>query len=208
MSISIPQRPPVTGPSAGKPDDLIWRLSVEQYHEMIRAGILTSDDPVELLEGWLVCKMPKNPPHRIATRLAQKTLEGVVSAGWYVDSQEPITLDDSEPEPDVMVIRGETRDYLARHPGAGDLALVVEVADTTLERDRGGKKRLYARAGIVVYWIINLSERLVEVYSEPSGVAEEPDYRQRDDYGPDDSVPVVIEGREVGRIAVRELLPG
>jgi Uma2 family endonuclease len=131
----------------------------------------------------------------------------VVPAGWYVDSQEPITLADSEPEPDVTVIRGETRDYFDRHPGPTDLALVVEVADTTLERDRPVKKRLYARAGLVIYWIINLSELLVEVYTEPSGPAEEPDYRERRDYGVDDSVPVVIEGREVGRIDVRELLP-
>jgi Uma2 family endonuclease len=207
MSISIPQTRSVTGPPAGRPEDVIWRLSVEQYHEMIRAGILTSDDPVELLEGWLVCKMPKSPSHRISVRLTRDALQAVVPAGWYVDSQEPITLADSEPEPDVTVIRGETRDYFDRHPGPTDLALVVEVADTTLERDRRVKKRLYALAGLVIYWIINLSELLVEVYTEPSGPAEEPDYRERRDYGVDDSVPVVIEGREVGRIDVRELLP-
>jgi hypothetical protein len=71
---------------------------------MIRAGILTDDDPVELLEGWLVPKMPKNPPHRITTRLTREALVGILPTGWYVDTQEPITTADSEPEPDVVVV--------------------------------------------------------------------------------------------------------
>ena len=207
MSISISQPPTDTGLWAGRPEDLIWRLSVSQYHQMIRTGILTADDPVELLAGWLFYKMPKNPPHRIATRLAQDSLEAVVPAGWYVDSQEPITLGDSEPEPDVMVVRGETRQYKDRHPGPEDVLLVVEVADTTIERDRGVKRRMYARSGIPVYWIINLVERRLEVYERPSGPAEDADYAHRVDYGLSDSVPVIVEGREVGRVAMKELLP-
>jgi Uma2 family endonuclease len=207
MSLTVSHLTTPFEQSAAKPDDLIWRLSVEQYHKMICAGILTSDDPVELLEGWLIYKMPKNPRHSVTTQLTRRALEAVVPAGWYVDTQEPITLDDSEPEPDVMVVRGEARHYLDHHPGPGELALVVEVAETTLERDRGVKKRLYARAAIAIYWIVNLRERTVEVYSEPSGSADEPDYRQHQDYSLDDLVPVVIEGREVGRVVVRELLP-
>lgn len=207
MSISIPQTLSVTGPSAGRPDDFIWRLSVGQYHEMIRAGILTADDPVELLAGWLVYKMPKNPPHRIATRLAQQALEAVVPAGWYVDAQEPITLIDSEPEPDVMIVRGDTRDYRDRHPGPEDVALIVEVADSTLERDRGVKRMVYARAGIPVYWILNVLERVLEVYCDPSGPGEDADYGQRRVYELSNSVAVIIDGVEIGRVAVRDLLP-
>ena len=189
------------------PSHPIWRLSVDQYHEMIRAGILTDDDPIELLEGWLVPKMPKNPPHRITTRLTREALARILSAGWYVDTQEPITTADSEPEPDVVVVRGETRQYLDRHPGPGDVALVVEVSDATLQRDRGFKKRLYASASIPVYWIVNLIEKQCEVYTDPSGPTEGADYRHRQDYGLSDAVPLVLEGVEVGRIAVRELLP-
>jgi Uma2 family endonuclease len=174
---------------------------------MIRQGILTEDDPVELLEGWLVTKMPKTPPHRVATRLLRQALERAVPPGWYVDAQEPVTLTDSEPEPDGMVARGDTRQYLDRHPGPKDLALVVEVAEATLPRDRGPKKRLYARAGIPVYWIVNLPESQVEVYSEPSGESAEPDYRKRQDHGAAHEVPLVIDGREVKRIPVAELLP-
>jgi len=72
--------------------------SVDEYHAMLRAGILNEEDPIELLDGWLVSKMTKTPPHRIATRRVRKALERVVPVGWYVDSQEPITLSSSEPE--------------------------------------------------------------------------------------------------------------
>jgi Uma2 family endonuclease len=193
--------------NAAVPTDFVWRLNVNQYHDMIRGGILTEDDPVELLQGWLIPKMPKNPPHRAATRLTRMALEQLTPAGWYVDTQEPITTPDSEPEPDVMIVRGETRQYLDRHPGPEDLALVVEVAEATLERDRTLKKQIYAVAGIAVYWIINLPQRRVEVYTDPSGPGDAPDYAQRRDYGIDDAVPVVIQGQEINSIAVRDLLP-
>jgi len=192
---------------AAIPPDIIWRLSVEQYHAMILAGILTDDDPVELLEGWLVYKMPKNPPHRVTTKLVREALEQIVPNGWYVDSQEPITISDSEPEPDVVIVMGDTRQYLTRHPQPPEIALVVEVADTTLQRDRTTKKRTYARARIPVYWIVNLVENQMEIYTRPSGAVEQPDYYHRQDYGMSDSVTVVIDEYQVGTIAVRDLLP-
>jgi hypothetical protein len=103
----------------------IWPISVAAYHDMIDKGILKSDDPVELLEGVIVQKMGKNPPHRIATRATCLALERSIPTGWYVDTQEPITTDSSEPEPDVAVLRGDSRDYPDRHPGAGAGALQV-----------------------------------------------------------------------------------
>lgn len=198
--------PPVESVAA-IPNDLIWRLSIEQYHAIIQAGILTDDDSVELLEGWLVFKMPKNPPHRATTRLVRTALENILPAGWYVDSQEPITLSNSEPEPDIVVVRGDTRQYLDRHPGAEDIALIIEVSDTTLQRDRTVKKRIYARAGISLYWIVNLVEQQVEVYSQPLVEVEQPDYSQRLDFGRSAVIPIIIEGREIATIAVNYLLP-
>jgi Uma2 family endonuclease len=192
---------------AAIPNDLIWRLRIEQYHAIIQAGILTDDDSVELLEGWLVFKMPKNPPHRATTRLVRTALENILPAGWYVDSQEPITLSNSEPEPDIVVVRGDTRQYLDRHPGAEDIALIIEVSDTTLQRDRTVKKRIYARAGISIYWIVNLVEEQVEVYSQPLVEVEQPDYSQRLDFGRSAVIPIIIEGIEIGAIAVDALLP-
>lgn len=193
--------------SAAVPKELIWRLSVDQYHAMVRLGILTSDDPVELLEGWLIPKMPKNPLHRATTRLIREALEGVIPAGWYVDTQEPITTPDSEPEPDVVIVRGDTRHYLDRHPGPADVALVIEVADTTLQRDRELKKRLYASAGISVYWLMNLVERQLEVYTQPSGPKKQPIYAIQQIYRSNDKVPVILEGAEIARLPIQNLLP-
>lgn len=189
------------------PSDLIWRLSVDQFHDMIQSGILTDDDPVELLEGWLVYKMPNSSQHRLATRLMRQELERIVPAGFHVDSQEPITLKGSEPEPDVALVRGDARDYGDHHPNAADVLLVVEVADTTLHRDRGQKKSLYARAGIPGYWIVNLSDGILEVYTDPSGSTDKPDYRQRKDLGIEDSLSVMIENREIGHLALKDVFP-
>jgi Uma2 family endonuclease len=198
---------PVPAASISPAAELLWRLSVEQYHAMIDAGILTDDDPIELLGGYLVSKMPKKPQHRLSNRLVREALERLLGDGWYVDSQEPITTTNSEPEPDVMVVRGEPRQYAERHPGPQDLALVVEISDATLRRDQTLKKELYAQAGIAVYWIVNLPESRVEVYTGPSKSAGTPDYRWRSEYGAGDAVPVSIQGVEVGRLEVADLLP-
>ena len=152
----------------------LLRLSVQQYHAMRRAGILTEDDRVELIDGLLVSKMTKNPPHSLATELTRRALDDALrSAGlagaWHVRSQEPITTSDSEPEPDVSVVAGSVRDYHQAHPGPGDVALVVEIADESLRRDRGDKLAIYARAGVAAYGIVNLADRVVELYREPEG---------------------------------------
>lgn len=207
MSVTTPSVSAVSEQSAAVSTDVIWRFSVDQYHAMIRTGILTEYDPVELLGGWLVTKRPKSPRRSGVTRLIRQALESILPPGWHVDTQEPLTTIDSEPEPDVMVVRGETRHYLDRHPGPQDVALVVEVADSTLQRDRSLKKRLYAAAEIPVYWIVNLLDSQIEVYTDPSGPGEQPDHRQQQTYGPADTVPIMIEGREVGRLTVRDLLP-
>ncbi|NJK75962.1 MAG: Uma2 family endonuclease [Oscillatoriales cyanobacterium RU_3_3] len=198
--------PPVESVAA-IPNDLILRLSVEQYHAMIQAGILTDDDPVELLEGLLVFKMAKNPPHRLATGLGRTALENILPRGWYVDSQEPITLQNSEPEPDIAVIRGDRRQYHDRHPGAEDIAMIIEISDSTLQRDRTIKKRIYACAGIAIYWIVNLAESRVEVYDRPSGNTAQPDYDRMLNYERSFSIPVIIEGIEIGAIDVNSILP-
>lgn len=188
------------------PPTAIHRLSVAQYQAMASLGILRPEDRVELLEGWLVVKTTKNPPHRIATREVRLALERVVPHGWYVDSQEPIVTADSEPEPDAAVIRGESRDYSSQNPPAGQVGLVVEVADASLLRDRRLKGRIYARAGIPIYWIVNLVERRVEVYAQPAGDGPLAAYGSRHDAGEGESVAVTLDGVEVGNLAVSVLV--
>jgi len=189
------------------PTEPIHRLSVAQYRGMLEAGILKSGDPVELLEGWLVQKMTKNPPHRIATRRVRVALEALVPSDWYVDAQEPIVTGDSEPEPDVTVIRGRTEDYTAENPPASAVGLVVEVADISLPRDRDVKARVYARSGIAVYWLVNLVERKLEVFQAPDANIEPARYAAHSEYGSRESVPLVLDGVVVGEVAVADLLP-
>ncbi len=199
MSISSPAEPFMP---AAMPPEPVRRFGVSQYHRMIAAGILADDDPLELLEGWLVPKMVKNPAHSTARHVATKALEQAVPPGWHVRSQEPITLDDSEPEPDIAVVRGDPGQYARSHPGPRDVALVVEVADASLVRDRSLKKRIYARAGIPVYWIVNLPERRIEAYADPTGPCDSADYRWHEDYAAPAELPLTIEGREAGRVTI------
>jgi len=184
----------------------LWPLSVEQYHDMIEHGILTSGDPIELLEGFLVRKMSKKPPHSAVTTLLREALANALPPGWAIRSQEPITTLDSEPEPDIAVVKGMLSDFMDHHPVADEVLLVIEVAETSLLRDRGIKKRLYARAGLPVYWIVNLPDGQIEVYQEPDASAAEPDYRRRRDYRAGTSILLERDGVEICRLAVSDFL--
>ncbi len=207
-TLSVPA--PAPAPAVVSPDVPtmpIYRLSVAQYHAMAKHGILTTNDRVELIHGWLVPKMTKQPPHAISTGLVYDALALIQPGKWHVRSQEPITLVQSEPEPDDALVRGVRRDYVGGHPQASNVALVVEVADTSLQYDRQVKKPLYAEAAIPIYWIVNLEDGQIEVYSDPTGPALQPDYRKEQVFGPTEEVPVIIAGQEVARIPVRDLLP-
>jgi Uma2 family endonuclease len=193
---------PLSGTIAG-----FRRFSVAEYHHLIEIGFLTEDDPVELIEGYLVMKMPRNPPHdstlyRLSTRLTR-----AVPPGWQVRCQMAVTLDESEPEPDLALVQGGDNAFDTSHPGPADIALVVEVADTTLPGDRADKGRIYARAAIPEYWIVNLRDRVVEVYTRPSGPASDPAYAQRTDHGPGTTLSVSLGGNLVTQLTVDELLP-
>lgn len=202
------QAEPNVAPGDAVPDDLVlWRMSVKQYHAIARAGIIDEDEPVELLEGLLVQKMTKKPPHTAATLLTMDAFRTSIPSGWFMASQEPVTLADSEPEPDVMVVRGVIQDFFRRHPGPADVALVVEVADATLRRDRGTKKRIYARGGILVYWLINLINMCIEVYTNPTGPISKPDYLTQQVYHPGDELPLILAGEEIAKVRVESLLP-
>jgi Uma2 family endonuclease len=202
MSVTTP-----SWPLFQQPPFPVRRFTVDEYHRMIQAGLLTEDDPVELLEGWLVPKMVRNPAHDTALELAVEMIRPCVPSGWRLRVQSAVTLSHSEPEPDVAVVYGPLRSHANRHPGPGDTGLLVEVADSSLDRDRNEKGRVYAAAGIPVYWIINLVDRQVEVYTAPSGPVAAPAFGQRQDFRPGDLVPLVTGGQQVGQVAVQDLLP-
>src|SRR5262249_46920413 len=132
------------------------RFSVARYQRMIEAGILTPDDKVELLENYVVLKMPRNPPHDSTIQHMLEKLFMPRPPGWSLRVQAALTLADSQPEPDFALVRGSAANYSQRHPGPSDTGLVIEVAHSSLLRDQRDKARIYARAGIPCYWIINL----------------------------------------------------
>jgi Uma2 family endonuclease len=181
-------------------------MSVDRYHELVRSGAFSEHDRVELLDGVVTAQMSKNPPHRTATRKCDLKLASLLLPGWHVQNQEPITLETSEPEPDVSVVRGKLDDYSARHPGPTDVALVVEVSDTTLVTDRF-KAQLYAAAAIPVYWIVNLSENTVDVYSQPVATAAPARYDELVTYTRGEQIPVVIAGQLLAVVPIDDLLP-
>lgn len=185
----------------------IWRLSVERYHALIASGALTEDDNLELLEGYLVEKMTINPPHAVITAILFRLFVTLCKDAYFVGSQQPVTMSDSETEPDILVVRGQAHQFFSRHPLASEVPLLIEVADSSLQNDQLQKKRIYARAGIPMYWIVNIPERLVEVYSQPSGNTFTPMYRQLQTYGYSDTVPVIVDGNELGFVAVSDLFP-
>jgi len=149
------------------------RWTRREYERLIDHGFLEEDDPIELLDGLLLLKEPQHSPHRTAVLLVAKAVERAFGGGWFVQTQSPIILDDrSEPEPDVCVVHGSPRDYVEAHPRRP--ALVVEVAQSGLGLARGRKAAAYARAGIADYWVLNLVDRVLEVYREPAPDAAAP----------------------------------
>ena len=184
------------------------RMTVDRYKRLVESGVYGPKDPVFLWRGRLVEKMTEGDRHAFSSLSLVGFMMRLVPDGWSVRPDKPIVLaDESLPEPDLAIVRGSLRDFVDRTPKATDVALVVEVSDSSLRLDSRIVLGAYALNAIPVYWIINLPAGRVEVYTDPTGPAEKPSYRQHRLYGPDDEVPVVLDGREVGRISVKEILP-
>ncbi len=183
----------------------LHRMTVNEYERLADSGIL--DDPqVELINGLMVKKMTKKPRHLSACELLAGVLEALLPAGWYIREQNPLRIPDhDEPEPDVVIARGSRGHYATRHPGPEDVALVVEVADTSLAKDRGEKLLAYGRGGVPVYWIVNLLDNQVEVYSDPDRTSG--GYARCVVHAASESVPLAIDDIEVGSVAVSDVLP-
>lgn len=173
-----------------------------EYDRLITLGLLGEDERVQLVEGEILEMSPQSAPHMTAIRLVEEALRAAFGRGFDVRVQGPLALGpDSEPEPDVAVVRGGPRDYREHHPTGQDAVLVVEVADASWRFDRERKGRLYATARIPEYWIVNLESRVLEVYREP----EQGQYARQLVYGAGDTVTPLFSPE--ARIAVADLLP-
>jgi Uma2 family endonuclease len=186
-----------------RPPGRLHRFTVGQFQKMIAVGIFPPGERVELLGGIVLKKMTQNPPHAVALDLAQGLMRPRLPPGWFLREQKPIVAPQSLPEPDLAAVRGPATRYVKQHPRPADIGLLIEVADSSLDYDRSEKGRVYAQAKVPVYWIINLLELKVEVYTVPKG-GKLPGYQHRKDYALDESVPIVIEGKEIATIAVRD----
>ena len=138
----------------------------KEYDRLIELGVLHEDERIELIGGQMIVAEPKGTPHSTSVALTAEALRVAFGGGWLVRQQDPVALDDeSEPEPDIVVVTGTPRDYLAEHPHRP--VLVVEVAESSLRFDRSCKGSIYARAGLDDYWIVNLVDRVLEVRRRP-----------------------------------------
>jgi Uma2 family endonuclease len=209
MSTIAPTQPMSAAPPAGLPVPALalselYRFTVDQYERMVDAGILTDDDRVELIDGYVVTKMGKKPPHVWTVDSLEDLLRALLGGKWCLRGESPANIPPfDEPEPDIVIARGTRATYLERHPDPVDIGLIAEVSDTIYHRDRGKKWEANARSGIPVYWIVNLTRRRVEVYTDPTPEG----YGSRREYHAGESILVVLDGEQIGRVAVNDILP-
>jgi Uma2 family endonuclease len=146
------------------------RWTVQDYHRMSELGILDPNERTELIAGHITLMAAKGTPHVLSLRLLSRQLdELLVDQPVFVSTQDPIQLDDfSEPEPDLAVVRGTELDYADRHPRPSDVDLIVEVADSTLKQDCEIKDKLYAQANIIEYWVLDLRNRQLHIFRNPT----------------------------------------
>lgn len=181
-----------------------YRVTAKQFVKMIEAGIFPEGDRVELLGGLLVDMMTKYEPHDFAVDMLAERFRGWLPVGWIVREEKAMQLGANwRPEPDVIVARGPRQNYRHQSPRAADLALVVEVADSSYPKDRGIKWRRYGQTGVPCYWLLSIHGRTLEVFTDPFAQG----YRTAVTFDQKSFVPFVIEGRELGRVAVADLLP-
>ncbi len=183
----------------------VRKFSKPEYQLLGKLGVLSVDDRVELLEGWIVPKMNHNPPHDLALMLVEEKFRLCLPTNMLLRIQMPISTIDSEPEPDLAMVLGPVRRYSEHHPEPNDVVLVVEIADTSLARDRQ-KCRLYARGNVREYWIVNLVDRQIEVHSQPSGPSPNPSYDSRDVYDESSTISFSIENNFQVQLRVSDLL--
>ncbi len=178
------------------------RFTVGDYYRMLEAGILAEDDRVELLGGQVVEMSPMGPPHAAAAELVRDALQAALGARAQVRDSKPVDLGEyDEPLPDLAAVRPRADRYATAHPTAADVFWLVEVADSSLARDQWAKPAIYAAAGVREVWVVNLPERVLEVYRAPGPEG----YRDRQTHGREAQV-APLAFPELA-LAVADLLP-
>ena len=177
------------------------RFTVDDFHRMAEAGILTEDDRVELIEGEIVEMTPIGPRHAGVVKKLNRMLQHGVGDRFVIGIQDPVRLSvDCEPQPDVTVLRKRDDDYMERHPGPQDVVLLIEVMESSKTYDRNVKVPLYADHGIPEAWLIDLQADTIEILSKP----ERKGYASSKRFGPGETISSV--SIPTLEIAVKEIL--
>ena len=186
------------------------RMSVDSLVGLMAAGVVEDGTPAELLDGVLVHRdrgrgdgMPAGKDHIWAVEAVREWFAGSGLSGCHIRTESDARLDEFDlPQPDAFVVRGSFRDYPDRYPGPADILAVFEVSSTSLAKDRGAKRRLYARVGVSPYVIVNLRSRTLEVSSGASGGA----YETRAVVPSGETVELLV-GESTVRLAADDVLP-
>ena len=152
-----------------EPTMKLW--TVAEYHRISELGILDADGRTELIDGQILLMTAKGTPHTTALRLLASLFDDLFNndRSIYIITQDPIQLNDlSEPEPDLVIVKGTVLDYTEHHPYPKDIHLVVEIADSTLKQDCQVKDKLYAKAGIAEYWVVDIKNRQINIFRNPT----------------------------------------
>ncbi|WP_435009437.1 Uma2 family endonuclease [Tundrisphaera lichenicola] len=200
---SVLDRSPIEAPSS--PVDVPYLFSVDDFYRMIDNDIFPDDARVGLWEGRVYEEMAKKHPHSFSWARLNAALFPILPPGWSLWAESSITLSaDKVPLPDMVILRGDLETYRDRRPVAADVGLLIELADTSLKIDTGAKLRAYARAGIPAYWVFNLKEDVIYLYSDP--IPSEERYSSTTTIGRDGSIPFVLEGAQVALIPTSNIL--
>jgi len=185
----------------------VYRLTGAQVFRMIEAGILPDGVDVELWNGVLY-QLRKDEPHNFVVGQTGDLLRPLLPPGYYLREEKSSRFGEYHlPEPDLAVARGCWGDDLSNVPPLSRMALLVEVCVTTDHADRVVKLQKYAEAGVPVYWVIDVARKRVEVHEKPEEGGSKARYSSAIVYAKGQDFPVVVDGREVGRLAVSELRP-
>jgi hypothetical protein len=198
---------PSTDEPFGAPHSAAERISLDEYRRRAAEGDFSISKTFELLEGVVVPKCRQTLRHETAVEKLRDIIGIMIPNGWRVLVQQPIACGDSQPEPDLAVAYTVLEDFAAHPPKPENVPLVVEVAEGSLRADRQLKGRIYARAGIVCYWLLNLIDLQLEVFSNPSGPVPIPGYQEKRVYRTEDRLSLAIALDDLGTIRVGDILP-
>jgi Uma2 family endonuclease len=181
----------------------LYRMTLEKYESLIATGFFTKRDDVHLINGYVVTRMAESPLHGVVCEAIRIAVGAILLAGWHTRSEKGLRIPAqvSIPRPDLAVVRGDCWDYSGRYPEPSDTALVAEVSISSLDEDRA-MAEIYGKAGIPAYWIVDVDDGQVEVYSDPGPSG----YRSHEVLAPGHVLSVVIDGVAIGEIPVADIL--